>query len=730
MIGPPVLSIISRWMRSLGGKFILLALGVMSITMGIIGVLNYQAQSNYGLQLLKTKGESLGHFMAAVSAAPILAYDYVTLSDYVRDVSQEKDVVYIVITSPEGTHLASFINKKSNFSRKVSGKFRANALSGAIADIEKSPRVLNTKMDIVFNKKVIGRVLVGMDRKQAEVAAKLALIRQLINNFILLSILAASIYFVFQFSTLRPLQKLMQGARRIAHGNLDENVVIESNDEMGKLAHIFNLMMHSLKLSINDKDVALVEIKELNHTLENRVIERTRTLETLNQELRHLALHDPLTGLPNRVLIQDRLEHSVLDAKRRNDTFAVFMIDLDRFKEVNDTLGHNVGDQLLLQVSQRLLDVLRDIDTVGRLGGDEFAIIVNDVNVDASVIVASKISQAFDLPFTLEHLNLNTSASIGIAIFPEHGESPQDLLKSADVAMYYAKQHKEEFCIYHQSKDIHSEQRLSLSSELREAINTEQLKLYYQPKIDLQRQRMIGVEALVRWQHPEKGIINPDDFIPLAEQTGLIKPLTYWVLERALADLQRWRSNGIELSVAVNLSTQNLQDSQLLNHLESLIKQYKTPSNQLVLEVTETALMQNMDTSIETLRKLKDLGVFLSIDDFGVGYSSFSYLQRLPIDDIKIDKSFVIDMENDIDGAVIVESIISLAHHLGLQVVAEGVENSTAMQQLLRWGCDMAQGYHICRPLPEHELMQFIHQLGTQLNFPIMMASTVAGQAG
>jgi len=717
-------------MRSLGGKFILLALGVMSITMGIIGVLNYQAQSNYGLQLLKTKGESLGHFMAAVSAAPILAYDYVTLSDYVRDVSQEKDVVYIVITSPEGTHLASFINKKSNFSRKVSGKFRANALSGAIADIEKSPRVLNTKMDIVFNKKVIGRVLVGMDRKQAEVAAKLALIRQLINNFILLSILAASIYFVFQFSTLRPLQKLMQGARRIAHGNLDENVVIESNDEMGKLAHIFNLMMHSLKLSINDKDVALVEIKELNHTLENRVIERTRTLETLNQELRHLALHDPLTGLPNRVLIQDRLEHSVLDAKRRNDTFAVFMIDLDRFKEVNDTLGHNVGDQLLLQVSQRLLDVLRDIDTVGRLGGDEFAIIVNDVNVDASVIVASKISQAFDLPFTLEHLNLNTSASIGIAIFPEHGESPQDLLKSADVAMYYAKQHKEEFCIYHQSKDIHSEQRLSLSSELREAINTEQLKLYYQPKIDLQRQRMIGVEALVRWQHPEKGIINPDDFIPLAEQTGLIKPLTYWVLERALADLQRWRSNGIELSVAVNLSTQNLQDSQLLNHLESLIKQYKTPSNQLVLEVTETALMQNMDTSIETLRKLKDLGVFLSIDDFGVGYSSFSYLQRLPIDDIKIDKSFVIDMENDIDGAVIVESIISLAHHLGLQVVAEGVENSTAMQQLLRWGCDMAQGYHICRPLPEHELMQFIHQLGTQLNFPIMMASTVAGQAG
>jgi diguanylate cyclase (GGDEF)-like protein len=697
--------------------------------MAILGTINYQAQSTNGIELLRTKGESLGKFMAAVSAEPLLAYDYVTLNDYVNDISEEKDIVYILITTPEGQNLTSYINEENAFIRDVQHYAKKDVAVGIIDRLSRNPRILNVDTDIFFNGKKLGRVQVGLDRQQAEVLARNSLIQQFISNIILLLILVAAIYIVFRFNTLTPIRLLMKGARRIANGDLDERVLIKSADEMGKLATAFNMMMYSLKSSIQEKDQAYLQLKDLNKSLEHRVDERTRALEEVNRELKHLALHDPLTGLPNRVLVQDRLEQSILEARRNHSSFAVFMIDLDRFKEVNDTLGHDAGDQLLLQVSHRLVEVLRDVDTVGRLGGDEFAIIVNDVNVDSSIIVASKILQAFDRPFSLERMSLSTSASIGVAIFPEHGESTQTLLKSADVAMYVAKQRKEDFCIYHPSKDFHSEQRLSLVGELREAISCDQLTLYYQPKIDLRKQRVVGVEALVRWQHPQKGMISPDEFIPLAEQTGLIKTLTQWVLEQALSDHQGWRAKGLELSVAVNLSTQNLQDTQFVAFLRDALKRHDIPSGGLVLEVTETALMHNTEAAIDVLENLRKLGVLLSIDDFGVGYSSFSYLKRLPVDDIKIDKSFVMDIGRDQDDALIVESIISLAHHLGLQVVAEGVENNTIMKQLVEWNCDLAQGYYISRPVPANELMQFLDTLAGSMNFPVSPAKVVAGQA-
>ncbi|MFO7603700.1 MAG: EAL domain-containing protein [Gammaproteobacteria bacterium] len=714
-----------RWLHSLGGKFILRVAGVLMITMGIIGTVNYQAQSQYGLDLLQTKGASLGHFMASVSAEAILAYDYVTLSNYVREVSQEQDVVYIVITSAEGHHLASYLNEDSDFISTLEEQRKDDLVIGAVERLARDARILKVATDIVFNARRIGQIEIGLDRSQAELMAQETLVRHLMNNIVLLIMMALSIYIVFRYSTLQPIRLLMQGAARVASGRLDTDVPIGTRDEMGKLARAFNMMMRSLQASLADKDAAFQKLQELNQSLEQRVHERTLALQTVNHELKHLALHDALTGLPNRVLIQDRLEHSVVDARRRQSPFAVFMIDLDRFKEVNDTLGHNAGDQMLVQVSQRLSKALREADTVGRLGGDEFAVIVNDVNVDASIIVASKILQAFEQPFSLERIELSATPSIGVAIYPEHGETPQALLKSADIAMYVAKQHKEGFCIYHPSKDFHSEQRLTLTSELRKALSDNQLRLYYQPKIDLQRQRLVGVEALVRWQHPEKGMINPDDFIPLAEQTGLIKPLTHWLLEKALSDLQSWQKKGLSLTVAVNLSAQNLQDAQFISYLADRLRQYETPAGRLVLEVTETALMHHTQRAIEILRQLRHLGIRLSIDDFGVGYSSFSYLKQLPVDDIKIDKSFVMDIGRDNDDAVIVESIIALAHHLGLQVVAEGVENTSVMKQLLDWGCDLAQGYYISRPLPEAELMLFLDKLGSGMNFPVSSPALV-----
>jgi diguanylate cyclase (GGDEF)-like protein len=420
----------------------------------------------------------------------------------------------------------------------------------------------------------------------------------------------------------------------------------------------------------------------------------------------HQALHDALTGLPNRLLFRDRVDHVVKGTK---PSAAVMLIDLDHFKEINDTLGHHAGDGLLQEVARRLREELGDEQTVARLGGDEFGVLLPDLERpgDATVMAQRLIGRLRE-PFWLDGMTLEVDASIGIACLPMHGDDVEQLIQRADIAMYSAKEGGRGFVMYEPRLDRYSPRRLRLAGALRQAIVDGEILLYFQPKAELDTGRIIGVEALARWRHPELGLLGPAEFVPIAEQTGLIGPLTSHVLNEALAQVRRWRDQGLELSVAVNLSARSFLDAQLAAEIPPLLQRWGVEARLLELEITESMLMLDPGRAKATLDRLSAIGLSMSVDDFGTGYSSLANLKRLPVDGIKIDKSFVIDMAHDASDAAIVRSTIDLAHNLGLKVVAEGVENMETWRQLRDHGCDLAQGFHVSRPLPGEELGRLI----------------------
>jgi diguanylate cyclase (GGDEF)-like protein len=385
------------------------------------------------------------------------------------------------------------------------------------------------------------------------------------------------------------------------------------------------------------------------------------------------------------------------------------LIDLDHFKEINDTLGHHAGDRLLQEVAARLRATLRESDTVARLGGDEFGVLLPAFErpADATLVAQTLIARLRE-PFSIEGLTLEVDASIGIACFPIHGDSVEQLNQRADIAMYAAKESGRGHVMFEPALDRYSPRRLSLAGSLRSAIADGEIVLYFQPKADLRTGRIVGVEALARWQHPELGLIGPTEFVPIAEQTGLIGPLTSHVLDRALHQIKIWGDEGLELSVAVNLSARSFLDAQLAMEIPRLLERHAVAANLLELELTESMLMLDPARAQATLDRLSRIGLSLSVDDFGTGYSSLANLKRLPVDGIKIDKSFVMDMAHDPSDAAIVHSTIDLAHNLGLRVVAEGVENRESWRRLREQGCDLAQGFHVSRPLPGPELGRLI----------------------
>ena len=442
------------------------------------------------------------------------------------------------------------------------------------------------------------------------------------------------------------------------------------------------------------------ELRALQEDLERRVIRRTRELAALNRELEHQALHDALTGLPNRLLFNDRLRQAILAARREGRPLALMITDLDRFKEINDTLGHHYGDLVLRQVARRLQGTLRRSDTIARLGGDEFAVLLPTVRgAEDALQAAAKLVAAMERPVELEGQSFPIGLSVGVALFPEHGEDGSTLMRHADVAMYVAKRSGRGHALYDPQEDQHSRSRLALIGDLRRALEEDELHLVYQPKLDLASGALAGVEALVRWRHPTRGLLHPDVFIPLAEHTGLIRPLTLLVLERALAQLRRWRRRALETTVSVNLSARHLQDQELPERVAELLGRHEIPPQALVLEITESAIMADPERAMRTLSRLAAMGVQLSIDDFGTGYSSLFYLKQLPVHEIKIDKSFILDMLQNHEDLIIVRSIIDLGHNMGRRVVAEGVESAQALDLLRHLGCDQAQGEHVAGPL-------------------------------
>ncbi len=426
--------------------------------------------------------------------------------------------------------------------------------------------------------------------------------------------------------------------------------------------------------------------------------------------LRRQALHDGLTGLPNRTLLNDRLRHALQRSSRTAEPVSLIVMDLDQFKEVNDALGHDHGDRLLIEMSRRLQRELDGhADTVARLGGDEFAVLLtDDGSLEAAKEVAAQISRALEDPFHLGGITLQVNASVGIAVYPEHAVDSETLARRADVAMYTAKRSGGGSAVYSPEHDQSSVRRLALLGELRRAISDDELVLHYQPAVDLRSGEVCGAEALVRWQHPTHGLMPPGEFIELAEVSGLIQPLTRWVLARTVTQIGVWQAAGLRLPVAVNLSVRNLYDHELAGWLGDLLSDAALDASMLTLEITESELMDDPLHAMEVLGKLKALGVATSIDDFGTGYSSLAYLKNLPIDELKIDRSFVGSMVTDESDLTIVRSTIDLSHNLGLDVVAEGVEDAATLEQLADMGCDRAQGYFVSHPLPADDLQAWI----------------------
>ena len=445
-------------------------------------------------------------------------------------------------------------------------------------------------------------------------------------------------------------------------------------------------------------------------TLENVVAARTETLEAANRQLRHLATHDALTGLPNRVLLDDRLAQAMAHANRDGQPFAVLVVDLDRFKLINDSLGHRAGDAVLDEVSRRLSSVVRDIDTVARTGGDEFIVVISpSAAPDDAVAIAHRARDALRAPLRVSGVELHVTCSIGVAYYPTDANSSDSLIARADAAMYCAKQRgRNNVQRFAAGMDAVTVGRVNLESDLHAAIEAKQFELHYQPKADTQSGDVYSAEALIRWRHPQRGLILPDDFIPLAEECGLINEIGSWVLKEACRQCAEWQRHGLPaLRVAVNVAATQFRRGDLLDVIRGALASAQLEPRFLEIELTETAVMTNPEESAVILEQLSRMGVLVSVDDFGTGYSSINYLRRFPIDKLKIDRSFVRDLDCEVD-ASIVQAIISLAHSLRLKVVAEGVETPDQLQFLRSLGCDQYQGFHFSPPVPAAEFAELL----------------------
>ncbi|HJU23991.1 MAG TPA: EAL domain-containing protein [Casimicrobiaceae bacterium] len=522
------------------------------------------------------------------------------------------------------------------------------------------------------------RVVAVLQRSVRDALARFDRLRALLTGLAALSLVAsiAGSYAIAR-SVTRPLNRLSESAARISRGDYSGTLEPEGTDEVRALAESFNHMREGIAAH--------------------------------ERQILRLAYEDGLTGLPNRALFNDRLQQAVHTARRNGSPLTVLMMDLDRFKHINDTLGHAVGDEVLREVATRLRAALRESDTVARLGGDEFAALLTTGSEERIVEVVHKILRCMEQPIESNGQSIDVGASIGIACHPEHGDTPGTLIRHADIAMYLAKAAKSDFAFYDPSHDGTRQEQLSLLGELRRALERNELVLFFQPKIDLASGRTKGVEALVRWMHPTRGVVAPAEFMPFAERTGFIRAITRFVLEAAFHQCGRWLEEGICLQVSINISVRDLQSPELPDIVSTLLQSSRVPAELVCLEITEGSFMENQQRAVQTLARLHALGVRLSIDDYGTGFSSLAYLRKLRVHEMKIDRTFIAAMEEGND-MVIVRSAIDLAHNLGLRVVAEGIEDERSLARLRAMGCDEAQGYFMSRPLAEDKLRAWLRE--------------------
>ncbi|MBF0558641.1 MAG: EAL domain-containing protein [Nitrospirae bacterium] len=479
----------------------------------------------------------------------------------------------------------------------------------------------------------------------------------------------------------KPVRLLAEAARFIEDGDYGHSVTVVQQDELGKLASAFNHM--------------------------------SSAIAKREEQIKYQAYHDNLTGLSNRSFLLKRLNEEIPAAMERGGAFALIIMDLDRFKDINAVLGHATGDTILKKIGPVLTEAVPEAAAVVRMGGDEFALLVPDINnAGQARDVTLNISKKLESPFIVDGNPIQVESSFGIVLFPEHGEDADTLLKLADVALYTAKGSVNGYAVYSPELVQHNLKQLTLLGELRLAIENEEMVFFYQPKVNITSGHVVGMEALIRWEHPRHGFIPPDDFIPLLEGTALIKPMTMWTLRTAFDQCSQLNNMGITLDMSVNLSARMLQDPRIPELVLQMTKDYSLPPQQIIIEVTESAVMTDPQKTLDTIKRLDETGVRLSIDDFGTGYSSMSYLQKLPVDELKIDKSFVLNVHKNPNDAKIVHSIIGLGHNLGMKVVSEGVETQAAWDLLKYLGCDIGQGYFMSKPLPIAGLVTWLKESG------------------
>jgi len=687
-------------------KLNLLAIGLIVATaLGVAAFLIGQ-QIHDETTRLRSQGLALAAMLAQVADEALSSADMSNVVAMLDGLSSDRDIAYVAVLDAQRRPLItrSYSGDALPELPDAAGK---SSLEPAIANgrqVDVSVPVFPPRRLSVGGtaaRPVIGYVEVAMSFDRSWTRLRANLIGALTVVAMLLIVAVVATLFLTR-RLVAPMRQLMRAARAVGGGKLDVYVPAKSSDELGLLTHTFNHMTQRLAES-------QAEVATYQRTLEDKVTQRTKELEIATAQAYKLAQHDILTGLPNRALLNQRLKQIVAQAARDGHQVACLFLDFDHFKRINDTLGHDAGDQLLQAVAQRLTSAVRESDTVARLGGDEFVLILPGLDpVHAAfevMTVLTRVRESFLAPFRLADQTPTLTCSIGVSVYPVDATDPNGLIKQSDTAMYAAKEAgRNAYRFYTADMNVRVQARLQLETDMRRGMMDDEFFLVYQPQIDMDSGRALGVEALLRWRDPERGVIGPAEFIPIAEESGMIQALGARALRDACRQLIAWHRQNMMLRLSVNLSVQQLQQDNWLSVVEDALRASGLPARYLDLEITESVIITHPERAVATLEKLKQMGVSITVDDFGIGYSSLSYLARLPIQGIKIDQRFVHGLEQNRNDETITQLIIAASHSMGLRVIAEGVETIAQFEFLKKHGCEEAQGYLISRPLEAPEL--------------------------
>jgi diguanylate cyclase (GGDEF)-like protein len=692
-------------------KLNVLAIGLIVVTALGVAAFLFAQQLRYEQARLRAQGLAVAAMLAEVADEAISSADMSNVTSVLDGLASDRDVAYVSILDanrrpllsrsyadaglPAAPLVAPRVGEVTAIEQMISDR-RYLELATAV---HTPPRLAGTTPALA--RPVIGYIRLGMsfDRTWTQVRANLIGALTLVAGLVIVAVIVT---LMLTRRLVAPIQQLMRAARAVGAGKLDVYVPAKSSDELGLLTHTFNHMTQRLAES-------QAEVATYQRTLEDKVTQRTKELEVATAQAYKLAQHDILTGLPNRALLNQRLKQIVAQAARDEHQVACLFLDFDHFKRINDTLGHDAGDQLLQAVAQRLTSAVRESDTVARLGGDEFVLILPGLDPAHAAFevmsVLTRVRESFLAPFRVADQTPTLTCSIGVSVYPVDAIDPNGLIKQADTAMYAAKEAgRNAYRFYTADMNARVQARLQLETDMRRGLMDDEFFLVYQPQVDMASGRALGVEALLRWRDPERGVIGPTEFIPIAEESGMIQALGARVLRDACRQVMAWHRQNMMLRLSVNLSVQQLQHDSWLSVVEDALKASGLPPRYLDLEITESVIITHAEKAVSTLEKLKQMGVSITVDDFGTGYSSLSYLTRLPIQGVKIDQRFVHGLEQNRSDEAITQAIIALSHSIGLRVIAEGVETIAQFEFLKNHGCEEAQGYLISRPMEEPEL--------------------------